>query len=229
MGPCLGLTDEEILKHQTLLRERRTGDRIAFWAERFVGTPYDRDPQGEYVTKSVIIADERVDCMYLTFRAVELALSRTPEEAVQVALERRFHSRGVLKEGKVVNYGDRFEYGEDMIFSGKWGTEITPSIGRTEKIRGSRGRASVEILPTDELIQKMDRLKNGDLLFFIKDPKKRLHEEIVGHIGFIQKDQEVFLIHAAGTKGKGGEVKKVQLKDYLKTMPFIGVMITRFD
>jgi len=67
------------------------------------------------------VADERVDCMYLTFRAVELALSYSPEEAVQIALEKRFHSKGVLKDGQIMNYDDRFEYGEDMIESGKWG------------------------------------------------------------------------------------------------------------
>ncbi|MCX8118438.1 MAG: hypothetical protein N3G78_10960 [Desulfobacterota bacterium] len=184
---------------------------------------------GEYVTRSVIVADERVDCMYLTFRAVELALSQSPEEAIQVALERRFRSRGLLRDGKVVNYEDRFEYGEDMVFSGKWGREITQTLGRTERIKGSRGRDNVEVLPAEVLVRNRDRLRNGDLLFFVKRPEKRIREEIVGHIGIVKVDGEVHLIHAAGTKGKGGEVRKVMLKEYLKTMPFIGVMVTRFD
>ena len=106
---CFALTDKEIQKFQSSLMNELVGEKIAFWAEKFVGAPYDKDPMGEYVTRATILADERVDCMYLTFRAVELALSRTPEEAIQIALERRFHSKGILKDGKVVNYEDRFE------------------------------------------------------------------------------------------------------------------------
>jgi len=73
LQPCFALTDEEIQKVQPLLKDRPIGEKIAFWAEKFVGTPYDPDLLGEYVSKEVIVADERVDCMYLTFRAVELA------------------------------------------------------------------------------------------------------------------------------------------------------------
>ena len=62
-----------------------------------MGTPYDIDPLGTYVARSVIVADEKVDCMYLVFRAVELALSSTPAEAIQIALQKRFHSKGVYK------------------------------------------------------------------------------------------------------------------------------------
>lgn len=225
---CFGLAEEEIQRFQPLLKDKPIGDRIVFWAERFVGTPYDQDPMGEYVTRAVIVADGRVDCMYLTFRAVELALSRTPEEAIQIALEKRFHSKGILKEGKVANYEDRFEYGEDMAFSGKWGREITSQVGKTERIKGSRNKAFVDILPSGRLLQGMEHLRNGDIIFFIKKVEERKVEEIVGHIGIVQVEQEPFLIHAGGTKGKGGEVKKVLLKDYLKTMPFIGAMITRF-
>lgn len=213
------------------------GEKIAFWAERFIGTLYDKDPMGEYVTKASIVADERVDCMYLTFRAVELALSRTPEEAVQVALERRFHSKGILKDGKVVNYENRFEYGEDMIFSRKWGKDVTSEIGKTERIKGSRGRDFVEILSSDTLLKGIMRLKTGDILFFIKKPEERKRDEIVGHIGIIKAEQnpkdpksrEVYFIHASGIKGKGGEVKKVLLEEYISKMPFVGAKITRFD
>ncbi len=229
VNPCFGLTDEEIQKYQTELKNKKAGERIAFFAEKFLGTPYDQDPLGAYVTRSVIVADDRVDCMYLTFRAVELALGQTPEGAIQIALEKRFHSKGILKDGKVINYEGRFEYGEDMIFSGKWGRDITRTLGRTKQIEGSRGRTSVEILPTEELLRRVGKLKSGDLLFLIKDPKKRIREEIVGHIGVIKRDQDIFLIHAAGNKERGGEVKKVRFIEYLEAMPFIGAMITRFD
>ncbi len=220
-----------------LLKGQPVGERIAFWAEKFIGVPYDKDPLGEYVSRAAIISDERVDCMYLTFRAVELALSSTPEEAVQVALERRFHSKGVLQEGRVVNYGDRFEYGEDMIESGKWGREITSELGKTIAIRGARGKAFVEVLSPGALTQGMKGLKSGDLLFFAKEPGKREVGEIVGHMGIVkvvevgknQRNRDIFLIHASGTKGKGGAVKKVRLGDYLSKMPFIGIKITRFQ
>jgi len=195
------------------------------------------DPLGEYVSKAVIVSDERVDCMYLTFRTVELALSDTPEEAIQVALERRFHSKGILKEGRVVNYDDRFDYGEDMIESGKWGKEITSEVGKMTKIKGARGKESVGVLSVDALMQGMKGLRSGDILFFAKEPGKREVGEIIGHIGIVevveterdQRSRDVFLIHAGGTKGKGGAVKKVRLREYLSKMPFIGVKITRLQ
>ncbi len=235
--PCFALTVEEIQKFQTLLGGKPVGERIAFWADKFVGVPYDTDPLGEYVSKATIVADEWVDCMYLTFRAVELALSHTPEEAIQVALEKRFRSKGILKDGRVVNYDDRFEYGEDMIKSGKWGEDITPKVGKITKVKGSRGTDSVEILSPDAFLKGIKNLKGGDIIFFIKKPEERKREEIVGHLGILKVEEspegkvggEIYLIHATGVKGKGGAVKKVLLKGYLSKMPFIGVKITRFQ
>jgi hypothetical protein len=228
------IPDEEIRQKQGELQGKLVGERIAFWAERFVGTPYDEDPQGVYVSRAVIVADEKVDCMYLTFRAVELALSHTPEEAVQIALQKRFRSRGILQDGQVANYEERFEYGEDMIPSGKWGKEITSRIGPTIRIQGSRGRDFWEILPSKELTRGMAKIKSGDLLFFMKFPEKRTVDEGVGHIGIVKserhaKAQEIYLIHASGLKNKGGAVKKVLLKDYIDKMPFVGVKVTRFE
>jgi hypothetical protein len=228
------LSDEEIRKFQTFLSNQRAGERMAFWAEKFLGVPYDRDPQGVYVTRAAIVADDEVDCMYLTFRVVELALSRTPEEATQVALARRFQTRGILQERKVLNYDDRFQYGEDMIRSGKWGKEITSRVGRTARIRGSRGYEFYEVLPPHEMARKKEKLRSGDILFFFKIPEKRVVEEGVGHMGIVKvegKDSEkkIFLIHAGGTKSSGGAVKKVLLVDYLSAMPFVGVKVTRFE
>jgi len=233
--PCFALTDEEIQRFQALLKGNPVGERIALWAEKFVGVPYDMDPLGEYVLRAAIVADERMDCMYLTFRTVELALSKTPDEAIQIALEKRFHSKGVLKEGQVINYDDRFEYGEDMIESGKWGKDITSVVGKMTKIKGSRGKGFVDVLLADELMENRKRLKSGDIIFFVTQPEKRKVGEIIGHIGIIKVEKrlsdpgtgEVYLIHASGTKGKGGVVKKILLKDYLSKMPFIGVKITR--
>lgn len=227
------LSPEEFGRFSGLLAGQTTGNRIAFWAERFVGTPYDEDLQGTYVTRGVIVADERIDCMYLVFRSVELALSRSPEEAIQVALEKRFHHRGSLRNNKVINYEDRFRYGEDMIRSGKWGREMTAAVGRVVPIPGARDISFVDALPPSELITKLNQLRSGDLLFFIKNPKERTVGEIVGHMGIVkvenQGTRKVYLVHASGKKNKGGVVKKVLLKEYLSQMPFVAVQITRFD
>ena len=212
-----------------MLIAKPLGERIVFWAEKFIGTPYDPDPLGAYVTQATLVADERVDCMYLTFRVVELSLTRTPEEAIQIALDKRFHTRGVLRDGKVLNYDNRFEYGEDMIESGKWGKEVTGEWSNTLRIKGSRGKDSVDILPSRELLSVIGGLRSGDILFFIKKPEKRKVGEIVGHIGILKVEQkEAYLIHASGTKERGGAVEKVLLKDYVSKMPFLGVKITRF-
>lgn len=223
------MADSRIASLQRELAERPLGERIVFWAERFINTPYDPDPLGEYVTKRAIVADERVDCMYLVFRAVELALGKDPADTVHVALDKRFVSRGKFEKGKVLNYEDRFQYGEDMIDSGKWGKEITAAFGTLLTIKGSRGRKSVPMVTAAEIAAHSSLLLNGDIVFFIKSPEKRVSDEIVGHMGIIKKEQDkVYLIHASGVKNKGGRVKKVLLSDYLASMPFIGIRVSRF-
>jgi len=224
------MSDEDIARYQLVTRDWPVGDRIAFWAGQFVGTPYDPDPLGCYVREKVIVSDDKVDCMYLTFRAIELALARGPEEARIMALEKRFMGTGMMHEGKVLNYADRFAYGEDMIESGKWGREITAELGRTEQITGSRGRDTVSVLSAGDAAKSAGRLQNGDIIFFVRNPAKRISDEIVGHIGIIKKEaNKTYLIHASGLKNKGGKVKKTLLADYLKIMPFIGIRVNRFD
>jgi hypothetical protein len=235
-SPSLAFSEREVAQYQSLLKDRAINEKIAFWAEKFVGTPYDRDPLGEYVTKKVIVTDERADCMYLVFRSVEIAVSSSPEGAIEAALDRRFRTKGILENGRVANYGERFEYGEDMIDSGKWGREITSELGTTREIEGSRGKDRVAFLSSRELKGRISRLKSGDLLFFIKDPRKRIFGEIIGHMGIVKIEAQtgktsrkpVYLIHASGTKKRGGVVKRVLLADYIKKMPYVGVRITRF-
>lgn len=229
------LSDAEIASFQKELESKPVGERIAFWAEKFVGTPYDPDPLGEYVTKGVIVTDEHVDCMYLSFRAVELSLAKTPSEAILIALDKRFIDKGKLVDGKVVNYENRFQYGEDMLDSGKWGREITEDIGLITEIKGSRGREKVRVISKETMQTLLDtgkspHFQSGDLLFFVKSPDKRITDEIVGHIGIVKKeDSTLYLIHASGIKNQGGIVKKVLLPEYIKSMPFMGVRISRFD
>ncbi|MCE5195272.1 MAG: DUF1460 domain-containing protein [Nitrospiraceae bacterium] len=230
-------SDKEIEFLQKEFSQKLLNERIALWAEKFIGTPYDTDPLGQYVTKKVIVSDDSVDCMYLVFRVLELALSQTPQQAVETAMEKRFTTIGVLdKYGKVANYEERYAYGEDMIDSGKWGKEITENIGRTIGIKGSRGRDRVKIVLKKELMEKLDKfpdtksLKDGDIIFFVKAIEKRISDEIVGHMGIIKKEKDgIYLIHANGIKNKNGSVKKVRLYDYLKTTSFIGLRISRFE
>jgi len=230
----LALDDSDIASFQKQMSHKPIGERIALWAEKFVGTPYDPDPQGEYVTRKVIVADDHMDCMYHSFRTLELAVSQTPEEAIGVALDKRFMDRGILENGRVVNYYDRFQYGEDMLDSGKWGKEITSEIGPVTHIQGSRGRAKVGLVSKKHLINNFKKIsqlsvQQGDFVFFVKYPEKRVANEIVGHIGIIKREgNDIYLIHASGRKNNGGEVRKVLFLDYLSTMPFAGVRVSRF-
>ncbi len=231
------MTADEIMIAQGLAAELPPGRRIVYWAGRFLGTPYDTDPLGLYVRTNRIVADEKADCMYLTFRATELALSGTPGQAIEQALSLRFITQGRLADGLVQNYGERFEYGEDMVFSGKWGANITGSLGATKSIKGSRGRDEVTILPRQTLLTKklQKQLQDGDIVYWVKDPGKRVVEEIVAHLAFIRvKNGRPFLIHASGSKNKrgtptGGAVKEVLFADYLRDTKFIGAFVTRFE
>lgn len=226
----LAFSDPEVLNIQKSISGLPIGERIAYWAERFIGTPYDKDPIGEYVSKKIIVSDERIDCMYMTFRVVELALSNTPKEAVDMALNLRFMTAGRLSpDGKVLNYEDRYQYAEDLIFSGKWGRNITSTIGNTIEIEGSRGIERVSIIPNESLPEAIRALRSGDIVYFVKSPDRRLVGEIVGHLGIIKSEDDIYLIHAGGSKSSGGEVKKIRFSDYVKNMPFIGIMVTRFE
>jgi len=231
------MTADEILMLQAYAAELPFGRRVAYWASRFIGTPYDEDPLGLYVRTNRIIADEKADCMYLTFRSVELARATTPGEAIEQALALRFMTQGRSRDGLVQNYDERFQYGEDMVFSGKWGRNITDELGKTTTIKGSRGRDEVIILPKQSLANKQfqTKLQDGDIIYWVKDPKKRVGEEIVAHLSFIQiKDGRPHLIHASGSKDNdtrrgGGVVKEVLLSDYLKDTKCIGAFVTRFE
>ncbi|MGW8272923.1 MAG: hypothetical protein ACWGN7_05995, partial [Thermodesulfovibrionales bacterium] len=179
----------------------------------------------------VQVADDRVDCMYLTFRSVELATSANLSDAIERALELRFKGQGKLdRHGKVINYGERFSYGIDMVFSGKWGRNVTAELSPTVSIQGSRGRERVGMISRESAAEAIPRLRSGDLLFFVKDPSRRRVGEIIGHIGIVSVAPDgIFLIHASGEKDGEGSVKKVRLEDYLRTMPFVGLVVTRLD
>ncbi len=233
---ALPFAADEISVLQSSVKDSPVGNRIAFWAEQFIGTPYDMDPLGDYVTRAAIVADERVDCMYLTFRAVELALSNSPEKAIDKALTMRFHTRGVLKDGKVVNYDDRYQDGIDMIRSGKYGAEITARLGKTRQILEPNSGDPIDFLPAVEMQKGMNQLNTGDIVYFVRDPSRRAVGGIIAHMGILKIEQRnggfgrtVYLIHASGTKRRGGSVKKVLLDEYLSHMPHAGAKISRLN
>ncbi len=231
------MTAEEILLAQAKIASLPLGKRISYWAVRFIGTPYDPDPLGLYVRTNRIVADEKADCMYHIFRAVELAETSSPSEAIDKALALRFITQGKLADGLVTNYDQRFEYGEDMVYSGKWGRNVTQDLGATKGIAGTRGKEDVDILPKSILATRtfQKKLQDGDIVYWVKDPKKRASDEIVGHLSIIHiKSGKVYVIHAAGNKDRdgapgGGVVKEVPFSDYVRSMRFIGAFITRFD
>ena len=231
------MSADEILITQARVSRLPLSKRVAYWAGRFIGTPYDPDPLGLYVRTNRIVADEKADCMYHVFRSAELAQSGTPGEAVSKALELRFRTQGQLADGLVTNYDQRFDYGEDMVYSGKWGRNITAELGAAKRIPGSRGRDEVEILPKNVLATRalQKKLQDGDIVYWVKDPKKRVVEEIVAHLSIIHiKAGKTFVIHAAGDKDRadrpgGGVVKEVPFADYVRNMRFIGAFVTRFE
>ncbi len=214
------------------------GEKISFYANSFIGTPYDRIPIGLYVHSRRIIADNEVDCMYLVFRAVELAFADGDnKKALEIGLDKRFHHKGILDEKSlVINYDDRFDYSEDMIFSGKWGKSIF-SNNEMSIVEGTRAYKTFYYMPKKKLISDkkvISKIKTGDILFLVKKPQLRSKaKEIIGHLGILDvEDGKVYFIHASGVKGlnkKQGKVKKVLLSDYLEdTSRFIGAYITRF-
>jgi cell wall-associated NlpC family hydrolase len=231
------MTADEILIAQARVGNLPIGKRITYWAGRFIGTPYDPDPLGLYVRTNRIVADEKADCMYHAFRSVELAESTTPREAIDKALSLRFITQGKLVDGLVTNYEERFQYGEDMVMSGKWGKNITAELGATTTIPGSRGKDTVDILPKKVLLTKAvtKNLRDGDIVYWVKDPKKRAVEEIVAHLSIVHiKSGKPYLIHAAGDKDRadrpgGGVVKEVPFSDYVLHMKFIGAFVTRIE
>jgi hypothetical protein len=231
------MTADEVLIAQAYAAGLPLPQRIAYWAGRFIGTPYDPDPLGLYVRTNRIVADEAADCMYHTFRSVELAMTAAPADAVQRALDLRFITAGKEQDGLVKNYDDRFQYGEDMVWSGKWGRNITADLGTTKQIIGSRGKETVDILSRETLQTRALRkkLQDGDIVYWVKDPKKRVVEEIVAHLSIIRvRAGKPYLVHASGTKDSatkpgGGVVKEVPFEDYVRDMKFIGAFVTRFD
>ena len=216
------------------------GDKIAKYANSFVGTPYDRIPIGLYVQSRKLIIDDEIDCMYLVFRSVPLALADGDnKKASDIACDKMFHDKCKLdKDGLVINYENRFDYSEDMIFSGKWGKSIYAE-NEMSVMAGSRHYKQFYYVKSQDFINSkklQQRVQNGDILFLYKFPEKRSKlNEAIGHLGIIEvKNGEIYFIHASGRKGYDvpqGKVVKVKLTSYLATKKekWAGIYLTRIS
>jgi hypothetical protein len=210
------------------LASKTITERLALNAESFIGLPYDALPIGKYVAEGVIIDDSSFDCMSHTFRSLELALSKNEEEALENALWIRFLTKGEREGNKVKTYEGRFEYGEDMALSGKFGRLVNYELGQIKLTYSERYKAGIPFIPIGKL--DFNKLQTGDIIYFTKRAERRKVGEIVGHLGILKiEGKKLYLIHASGVKNKGGEVKKVLLENYLKERQdiFEGILITR--
>ena len=124
-----------------------------------------------------------------------------------------------------------------MVFSGKWGRNVTNELGTIRTIAGTRGREQVDILSKQVLATRtlQKKLQDGDIIYWVKDPQKRAVDEIVGHLSIIHsKAGKLSVIHAAGSKDRqgtpgGGVVKEVPFSEYVRNMRFVGAFVTRFE
>jgi len=206
------------------------GEKITQCANKFIGTPYDTNPIGEYVFRNVITYDEKVDCMYFVFRCTEIALSNKEISSEQIALSQRFKTHGIISNGVVVNYQDRFAYADDMILSQKWGVDVSRKVGRISQIEGTRGVSFFNFVAKNDV--NLRNFQNGDIIFFVKSKNNRIIDEVIGHLGFIEiENGNVYLIHASGLKKTetNGSVQKVLLANFLQKTKFIGVVVKRFE
>ena len=214
------------------------GNKIVKYANSFIGTPYDRIPIGLYVQSRKLIIDDEIDCMYLVFRSIPLALADGDnKKAFDIACDKMFHDKCKLdKDNLVTNYENRFDYSEDMISSGKWGKSIYDD-NEMSVMAGSRHYKQFHYIKSQDFINSKklkQRVQSGDILFLFKFPEKRSKlQEAIGHLGIVEvQNGEIYFIHASGNKRfdlPQGKVMKVKLTDYLqeKKAKWAGIYITR--
>jgi hypothetical protein len=88
----------------------------------------------------------------------------------------------------------------------------------------------VVYLSPENILRNLDRLKSGDIVFFVNTPERMKKGEIIGHIGIIKREgDKVYLIHASGRKHMSGRVRKIPFRKYVQAMPFAGIRVTRFE
>ena len=171
------MTADEIMIAQGQAAELPLGKRIVYWAGRFIGTPYDTDPLGLYVRTNRIVADEKADCMYLTFRAVELARIA---DAGHRRLSRRSPSASSPRAGSPTGWCRTTASASSTARTwcsaasgggtspASW-VQRRPSRARAAAMRSSSFPSSCSL---SKKLQK--QLQDGDIIYWVKDPKKRV-------------------------------------------------------
>jgi len=120
---------EEIRNPDPLKRET-IGERIAFWRGNLSAFLMIWTIRGTF--QATIVSDgDWIVCIWLSEQWN--CPKPYPWGGIQVALEEDSFKR-CSEDGHVVNYDDRFEYGK-ICWDGKWGKEITSSVGKTMKVK----------------------------------------------------------------------------------------------
>jgi hypothetical protein len=252
LSPSVSLPEALLAQHLAEWRARSVGERIALWAQLFAG----RDDNaycfgvkpGGYVAESLLVQDFKFDCVSLFYRCTELARADSPRDAVLRALGTRFAGGDPTRVVSVtggVNYDDpsHLDYSEDFAATGQWGRDVTREVGEAvpDTSGSSRYAANTRwFIPTDRI--RVDRLRDGDLLFFVlnegHEGARKLREQyglLVGHQGIVHIEKgETYAIHAAQSdlQGiyKGNRVVEVPLLTYLhRVEKWKGVMVSRIE
>ncbi len=249
LSPTEGASKME--KHLSARVDEPVASNIGFWARYFVDRPnviYCFGPHdGGYVAQGALVLENRQDCVSLLYRCSELARSKSLVESVDWALRSRFAGADLASfvgTAGNVNYDHpaHLDFSLDMIRSGIWGFDVTPSLAGAVVDEAGTSRypaGSFSYVDSDSL--DLNELLEGDVAWFVLDSghKKaaRMRDKyglVIGHIGLVVVENgEPWLVHAASSDldgyYKGGTVVKVPLQVYLNRVDkFAGIMVTRF-
>ena len=252
LNPAVSLPETLLAHRLEAWKALPVGERIARWAELFVGRTdnvYCFGPKaGCYVGDSLLVQDYKLDCVSLFYRCSELARSVSPRDAVLLALTTRFahgQAADVVRPSGAVDYDNpaHLDYSEDFAATGLWGRDVTHDVGidTADALGTNRYPAGTRrFIPKGKI--RFDRLRDGDLLLFVLDEKndkaRKLRQDyglLVGHQAIVRIDKgTVYQIHAAQSDltgvYTGNHVVKVPLRTYLGRMEkFKGIMVLRID
>jgi hypothetical protein len=252
LAPSVSLPESLLAMRIAAWRTLPVGERIARWAQLFADrgdNVYLFGPKaGGYVAESLLVEDHRFDCVLLFYRCTELARATSPRDAIVRALTTRFAGgdpASVVGTTGSVDYDDpsHLDYSEDFAATGLWGRDVTREVGVAvpDDVGTSRYPAGSRVyIPTRKL--RPDRLRDGDLLFFVLDEHHeaaaKLREKyglLIGHQGIVRVENgDVHLLHAAQSDlpgvYTGNRVVEVPLATYLGRLDrFKGIMVSRIE
>jgi hypothetical protein len=197
-------------------------------ADRLRGRPYVRNPLvGDAVTPEVLtVSLAGFDCVTHTETVLALAQARTVEEFLTLLRRIRY------KNG-VVEWRSRNHYMSDWIRNNaRLGLVENLTTGEhtitrprsLDLIRGSRRRrVVVRCFPKRRFINVKDRIRDGDLIFFVST-KRHLD---VFHVGILFRDKsdgQILLNHAS--RSRGGVIEQ-PLIDFLRDNWMAGFILVR--